>query len=203
MFNGIIESIGTIIGLEEDGDSIHLTIESSERNLVIGESVAVNGVCLTVTNYTDHSFQVTCVHETLKVTNLSGLKLQDKVNLERALRADARISGHYVQGHVDGTGKIIDIVNDGNALIVTIKVSHAWTKYLVNKGYVALDGMSITIIEAKENTLTVTFIPHTQAATIIPYYKIGTLINIEVDILSKYIEKQFGGILTCMPLSNA
>lgn len=203
MFNGIIESIGTITDLQLDEDSIHFHIAAPFSDLEIGESVAVNGVCLTVTNFDHQSFQVTCVHETLKVTNLSTLKLHDKVNLERALKADGRISGHYVQGHVDGTGEIIDIVEDGVALITTIQVPKEWMKYFVNKGYVALDGMSITIIETKENSFTVTFIPHTRAATIIPSYKKGTLINIEVDILGKYIEKQFGGILKCTTLSNA
>jgi riboflavin synthase len=192
MFNGIVESIGTITHLTADENSIHFTIHAPFYDLTIGESVAVNGVCLTVTEFAQDTFQVTCVAETLKVTNLSTLNTHDKVNLERSLKADGRISGHYVQGHVDCTGEIIDLTTDGVAFNATIQIPSIFMKYIVNKGYIALDGMSITIIATKENTFTVTFIPHTRQVTIIPEYRMGTKINIEVDILSKYVEKQFG-----------
>jgi riboflavin synthase len=203
MFNGIIEAIGTVTHLEYDVDAIHLTLSSPYSDLYVGESVAVNGVCLTVVETHEESFKVTVVKETLRVTNFSDIKINDKVNLERSLPFNGRISGHYVQGHVDCIGEIIHIHEESIALLVTIRIPYEFQPYIVNKGYIALDGMSITVIKVEQNEFTVTFIPHTQKVTVIPQYKKGSKINIEVDILSKYVKKQLEGFNQCMPLFSA
>jgi riboflavin synthase len=192
MFSGIVETIGFIKQLVNLQDCLQLTIspQLSFTDLHIGDSVSVNGVCLTVTRFDATSFDVTIVPETLRLTNLGNLEINSLVNLERALPANGRFGGHYVQGHVDGIAEIIDLTIDGKqALLVTIKTTPALSKYIVNKGYITLDGMSITVIKAKADAFTVTFIPHTQAATIVQHYQIGTQINLEVDILAKYVEK--------------
>ncbi|MBV9575147.1 MAG: riboflavin synthase [Gammaproteobacteria bacterium] len=192
MFCGIVEKIGFVTHIENDQACKHFTISTVEpfNHLIIGESIAVNGVCLTVTNFTEQSFNVTAVPETLRLTNLNFLSINQTVNLERAMTACSRIGGHFVQGHVDCVGEIQAIEADhSQALLVKIKLPRAFAKYLINKGYIALDGMSITIIEAAEDSFTITFIPHTQENTITKHYVLGSRINIEVDILGKYIEK--------------
>lgn len=191
MFSGIVETIGVIQQLTYVGDCLQATIfpKIAWDDLKIGDSVSVNGVCLTVTQFTTKGFSTTMVPQTLRLTNLQRLKVGDAVNLERALKASDRIGGHYVQGHVDGVGEIIDIRAEGDAQLVKMRIPEQLTKYLVDKGYVALDGMSITLINVQRDTFTVTFIPHTQQATIISHYQLGTKINIEVDILSKFVEK--------------
>lgn len=194
MFNGIVESLGVITSIQNNSESIHFEVTTQPffDDLKIGDSIAINGVCLTVTNLyaEDQAFSVTAVPETLRLTNLGELIEGDCVNLERPLKMDSRIGGHFVQGHVDGIGEITEIEQDGDddALLVTIGATPFLTKYMVQKGYVALDGMSITIVDVNEYEFTVTFIPHTQAVTIVKDYEEGTKINIEVDIMGKYIE---------------
>ena len=192
MFTGIVETVGTITALDYQGDCLHLTIspELPFTDLKIGDSVAVNGVCLTVTHFSPDAFHVTVVPETLRLTNLSRLSQHSPVNLERSMQANARIGGHYVQGHVDGMGEIIAITPDGEqALLVKISITPALERYVVNKGYIGLDGMSLTVIETTPTWFTVTLIPHTQDVTLVKHYQIGTQLNIEVDMLGKYVEK--------------
>lgn len=197
MFNGIVESIGKIknvSGASGKQDAIHLTVASELplSDLNIGDSIAVNGVCLTITKLfkAHNSFSLTVVPETLRLTNLGDLQINDGVNLERSLKMIARISGHYVQGHVDAMGVITKIAADGDqAILVTMQTTPAITKYIVKKGYVALDGMSITVVDVGKTHFTVTFIPHTQNITIVKQYIVGSKINIEVDMMAKYIEK--------------
>ncbi len=202
MFNGIVEAIGTIKNIHTTHGSVDFSISNPDDfdDLFVGASVAVNGVCLTVTRFSQHEFEVTAVPETLRVTNLSCLKQGDKVNLERAMKADSRMGGHYVQGHVDTVGEVLAIQQEGNALLVKIGVIPKITKYLVKKGYVGLDGMSITVIDVDQDGFTVTFIPQTQMATIVGHYQKGTKINIEVDILGKYVEKMLGAHIPCNPI---
>lgn len=202
MFNGIVEAVGTIKHIETADGSMHLTIVSpnSFANLFVGESMAVNGVCLTITQFLENEFRVSVVPETIRVTHFSELKLGDLVNLERSMRADSRVSGHYVQGHIDTMGEIIDLQQDGDALLVKISIPSSFTKYIVKKGYIALDGMSITVIDVSLDWFTVTLIPHTQNVTIIKQYTKGSKINIEVDILGKYVEKLLGAHIECNPI---
>jgi riboflavin synthase len=195
MFSGIVEAIGTIIQLSINEGCKHFTIAPPFvlADLNVGDSISVNGVCLTVTAFTPSSFNVTAVPETLRLTNLDQLSEGSKVNLERAMQLNQRVGGHYVQGHVDGMGEILEITNDNsNALLVKISLPQQFAKYLVNKGYIAIDGMSITIITATTDWFTVTFIPHTQAVTVVSQYNKGTKVNLEVDMMSKQLEKLLG-----------
>lgn len=196
MFSGIVEAIGTVLCIETLGDCIHLNISPNKifDDLKLGDSVSINGVCLTITQIFQDAFAVTIVPETLRVTNLGGLKVSSLVNLERSISLSSRIGGHYVQGHVDGVAEIIELEKDGEeALLLKIRHSPHLAKYIVNKGYIALDGMSITVIKSSLEVFTVTLIPHTQQVTIVKDYCVGTKVNIEVDILSKYLEKLIGG----------
>jgi riboflavin synthase len=195
MFSGMVETIGIITDLIHQNGCKHFTITPTQRfdDLTVGDSIAVNGACLTVTQFTPHSFNVTAVPETLRITNLDKLYMQNPVNLERSLKASSRIDGHNVQGHVEAMGQILAITPDhSDAWLVKISLPHQLAKYVVPKGYITLDGMSITVIEATPEWFTVTFIPHTQAVTITKHYTPGAWINIEVDILGKYIEKLLG-----------
>lgn len=195
MFSGIVETMGVIKEVVIADGCHHLTITPSILfdDLKIGDSVAVNGVCLTVTHFTPHDFNVTVVPETLRLTNLNHIQTNDTVNLERSITLNTRLGGHYVQGHVDGTGQILEIKADhSDALLVKISIPAHLAKYVVPKGYITLDGMSITVIEATQNWFTVTFIPHTQAVTNVHRYEIDQLINIEVDIMGKYVERLLG-----------
>jgi riboflavin synthase len=192
MFTGIVETIGILRQIVPHNDCIHFSItpKIAFADLSIGDSVAVNGVCLTVVTLFDGGFAVTVVPETLRVTNLGFLAPESVVNLERSMKLNGRIGGHCVQGHVDAVGEIQELVADGaSALLAKISISSAINKYIVNKGYITLDGMSITVIESTPEWFTVTFIPHTQEVTTVNQYKKGSKINIEVDILGKYIEK--------------
>lgn len=193
MFNGIVETIGTIKAILAKNGCKQFTIVPQKplTDLNINDSLAVNGVCLTVTGFSGGGVEATAVPETLKLTNLDYLKVNDAVNLERPLKMTDRIGGHYVQGHVDGLGKIMSIQPEGDALLVKMSIPPALARYIVRKGYIALDGMSITVIDAEPDWISVTFIPHTQQITIINQYHEGGLINIEVDILAKYVEKLF------------
>jgi len=195
MFSGIIETIGRIIqiGCEQGCKQFTITPALAFDDIKIGDSISVNGVCLTVTHLTSLSFSVTLVPETLRLTNLDGLNVNDCVNLERSLKQNDRIGGHFVQGHVDGTGHILELDYDqSHALIAKISLPKHLSYYVINKGFITLDGMSITIIHSTPEWFTVTFIPHTQAVTITNQYKKGTCINIEVDMTAKYIEKMIG-----------
>lgn len=196
MFSGIVETIGYILNLIESNGCKEFIIKPHlnwHENYVVGESIAVNGVCLTVTSFNQESFSVTAVPETLRLTNLNHLSIGSAVNLEKSIRANSRIGGHHVQGHVEAVGKILEIkTDDSSAWIVKISAPASLTKYIVKKGYITLDGMSITIIDSDTESFTVTLIPHTQAVTITHQYQVGSLINIEVDIMGKYIEKLLG-----------
>jgi riboflavin synthase len=192
MFGGIVETVGIVsfIKISPSHIDISITPQIEFSDINIGDSIAVNGVCLTVTTFVNNTFTATIVPETMRLTNLGNLVVGSKVNLERALPVNGRVSGHYVQGHIDNCAEIIDIQQDGKeALLVKFAIPPRLAKYFVNKGYVAIDGMSITIIEAASTWFTVTFIPHTQAATIVHEYHVGGRVNLEVDILGKYVEK--------------
>lgn len=196
MFSGIVECIGTISDVLDADGCKHFTITPALPfdDIAIGDSIAVNGVCLTVTQFTASQFNVTAVPETLRLTNLSQLSVSDHVNLERSLKCNSRIGGHFVQGHVDAVGEILELKHDQQSSALIIKISlplHLQNK-VVNKGYITLDGMSITVIHSAEDGFTITLIPHTQSATIAQHYRIGSQINIEVDILGKYVEKMIG-----------
>jgi riboflavin synthase len=195
MFSGIVETIGIILEITMMSDCTHFVISPHIpfNDLVIGDSVAVNGVCLTVTGLSDRTFSATAVPETLRVTNLGRLTKNSIVNLERSLKFNARMGGHYVQGHVDCEAEILDLSTDGSsAWLATISLPLSLARYVVNKGYITIDGMSITVIDARADAFTVTFIPHTQQVTLVNQYRIGSKVNLEIDIIGKYVEKLLG-----------
>ena len=191
MFGGIVETVGRVQAESLLKGCKHLSIspQRSFADLRVGDSLAVNGVCLTLTQVHEKHFTCNVVPETLALTTMNQLEVGSFVNLERALKVSDRIGGHYVQGHIDGVGEINDIQAQGAAWLVTIRIEPILAKYVVKKGYVAVDGMSLTIVQVEQNQFSVTFIPHTQAVTIAKHYRIGSQLNVEVDILGKYVEK--------------
>lgn len=191
MFAGIVAAIGTVKALEGSVEAISLTIETSPSftDVVIGESIAVNGVCLTVVHRHESTFTVDISPETLRATNLGELRLGDRVNLERALCLNDRIGGHLVSGHVDGVGRITDKRPEANALHYDVQVSKGLMRYIVPKGSIAVDGISLTIVACRPDGFQVTIIPHTAAVTTIGRKEIGASVNLECDMIAKYVER--------------
>jgi riboflavin synthase len=195
MFTGIIEEIGTIQQMKQTGEAIVLTIGARKvlEDVQLGDSIAVNGVCLTVTSFTDRSFTVDVMPETVKATSLRTLTRGSKVNLERAMAANGRFGGHFVSGHVDGIGEIVRKQPVANAVYYDIKVPRELRKYMILKGSVAVDGTSLTIFGLTDETLTISLIPHTREATILGEKKVGDIVNIECDVIGKYVEQFVNG----------
>ena len=192
MFTGIIETIGTIVNKEVEEKNVHFTVESSITNeLKIDQSVAHNGVCLTVVaiNEATSTYQVTAIQETLDVTNLNLLEIGDAVNIERAMQAGARLDGHMVQGHVDTTAQIKKIVNSEGSTEFHFKFIGKPEFSLVDKGSVCIDGVSLTVVKAKKKKFHVAIIPYTLEHTIFNQYLKGDIVNIEFDIIGKYIQQ--------------
>lgn len=191
MFTGIVEEIGTIKNIKRGNRSIVLEIYASKvlENMQVGDSVATNGVCLTVTSFSGVSFAVDVMPETMRCTNLGELRAGCRVNLERALPVNGRLGGHIVSGHVDGTGKIVAKEKDENAIWVTIASTPTVLRYIVAKGSIAIDGISLTIVSVSEDAFKVSIIPHTQSETTLVGKKVGDTVNLENDVLAKYVEK--------------
>ena len=195
MFTGIIEEIGVVTGITRGAKSSRVTISANLifSDLKLGDSVATNGVCLTVSEMTNSTFTADVMHETLKYTSLAGLASGTRVNLERAMAADGRFGGHIVSGHIDGTGIIRNIKRDDNAIIYTIAAGSDILKYIVKKGSIAIDGISLTVTYVDDSSFSVSIIPHTLKETILADKKTGDIVNLEVDMLAKYIEKLLVG----------
>lgn len=191
MFTGIIEEIGVIKGIERTSKSCKLTINAEKiiDDCKIGDSIAVNGACLTVTGRSNNSFTADVMAETLRRTNLEYLKIGDKVNLERSLRPSDRFGGHIVAGHVDDVGKIVSLVPEGIATLMTISVSTNITKYIAVKGSICVDGVSLTVTNATNSSFQVSLIPFTKEMTILGLKHVGDIVNIEVDMLARYVER--------------
>lgn len=191
MFTGIVEEIGTVTRLWRTEQGYNLTIQAkiAPSDAQLGDSIAVNGTCLTVTNFTSDSFTVGLSPETRARTNLEHLKAGQPVNLERSLTPTTRIGGHFVQGHVDGVGTITQFRPDADALWVTVQTDPALMRYIVPKGYIALDGVSLTVVDVFEDSFTVSLVAYTQQQITLPRRQIGYQLNIEVDVLGKYVEK--------------
>lgn len=191
MFTGLVEEVGQIRRIGRKGEAMVLNIGASAimSDLKIGDSVAVNGVCLTATTLEGGGFTADVMPETYRHTNLSQLQSGSKVNLERAMLSGGRFGGHIVQGHVDGTGVIGSITRDQNAIVFEIKPDDTQLfKYLIPKGSVTLDGISLTVVHTSHNAFTVSIIPHTIGETVLNVKKTGDTINIECDILGKYVD---------------
>lgn len=195
MFTGLVEEKGTLKEKIPTGDGFQFTIEANEviSDLKIGSSIAVNGCCLTVVKINNNTFSVDTIEETLNKTNLGVLKQEMKVNLERPLAVNERLGGHFVLGHIDTIGKVEEIKELSNSHWMTISFPDKFKNYLIYVGSVAIDGVSMTIAELKENTFSVGIIPHTWEETIFAYKKVGDTVNLEFDVLGKYVERIMEG----------
>tara|TARA_B100001142_G_scaffold179806_1_gene179330 strand:- start:11430 stop:12017 length:588 start_codon:yes stop_codon:yes gene_type:complete len=191
MFTGIIEQLGEVVALKKEGKNVHLSLKSAITNeLKIDQSIAHNGVCLTVVDIKDDVYIVTAINETLKKSNLSLLQVGSKVNLERSMKIGARIDGHMVQGHVDQTAICTDIEEEEGSYRLTFK-HEKLDNITVEKGSICINGVSLTVVNSKDTSFSVAIIPYTFEHTNFHAFKIGTVVNIEFDILGKYIAKMF------------
>ena len=191
MFTGIIEETGTVrsITSRSAGTAICIRAEKVLEGTAVGDSIAVNGVCLTVTSLSDGAFTADVMPETVRLTSLARLYPGAKVNLERAMRPTGRLGGHIVSGHVDGCGRVDAIVPDGIAQRVTISLETPLLKYIARKGSVTLDGVSLTVVAADDRTFAVSLIPQTRSATTLGELRTGSIVNVEVDLLARYTER--------------
>ena len=191
MFTGLVEEIGKLENKIPEGLGYRMIISASKvlDDLEIGSSICVNGTCLTVVKLEKNAFSVEAIEETLKKTNLGELKTGSKVNLERSLKVDARLGGHFVLGHIDTTGEILDIKELSNSHFVKISFPEKFRQYLIYVGSVAIDGVSMTVAELSGNTFSVGVIPHTWEETIFSTRKAGDTVNLEFDVLGKYVER--------------
>ncbi len=191
MFTGIVEEIGIIKQIKQGKHSAILTISARDvlNGTKIGDSIAVNGICLTVTDLLPGAFMADVMHETLNRSTLTGLSVGNPVNLERAMQANGRFGGHIVAGHVDDIGKIVKVEKDDTAVWFTIQAKPELMRYIVEKGSVAVDGISLTVAKITETAFSVSAIPHTIKQTVLQEKKEGDLVNLEADIIGKYVEK--------------
>ena len=191
MFTGIVEEIGTVVSISQGTKAASLTLQGSLifEDMHIGDSIAVNGVCLTVTEKTSNTFIVDVMPETLRRSSLGKLSKGSKVNMERAMAANGRFGGHIVSGHIDGTGEIESFVREDNAVWVTIKTPVKLLKYIIEKGSITIDGISLTVAYVDNRCFKVSLIPHTAANTTLLTKKAGDIVNLENDIVGKYIDK--------------
>jgi riboflavin synthase len=197
LFTGIVEEIGFVSLIQPN----RLTVKAKTvlEGTKVGDSIAVNGICLTVTEFDSGSFSVGIQPETLRRSSISQLKTGDEVNLERAVALGGRMGGHLVQGHIDDTGKIVSVKQDKESIIMTVSAPHPLMRYMAEKGFIAVDGLSLTIAGINADTFTISLIKFTQELTTIGKKKAGDVVNLEVDIIAKYVEslsKPAGGGVT-------
>ncbi|MFD1176304.1 riboflavin synthase [Paenibacillus puldeungensis] len=191
MFTGLVEEIGTMKSIGRKGEAMLLGISASHiiDGIKIGDSIAVNGVCLTATSYDASSFTVDVMPQTYRNTNLKELKPGSRVNLERAMAAGGRFGGHIVQGHVDGVGTIMGMTKDQNAVVFEVAPANpSLFKYIIPKGSITVDGISLTVVNAANGKFTISIIPHTLAQTVLAFKRGGDTVNLECDILGKYVD---------------
>ncbi len=192
MFTGIIEDLGVVTHLEQERDNLLLTIKSNiSHELKIDQSVAHNGVCLTVTGISENEYTVFAIHETLSKTNLNSLQVGDKVNLERAMKLGDRLDGHIVQGHVDQVGFCKSILNENGSWVYTFEYDASTKNLNIEKGSITINGVSLTVVNSDINTFNVAIIPYTFEHTNFKSIKVGDIVNLEFDVLGKYIQKLY------------
>ncbi|MCF2874441.1 MULTISPECIES: riboflavin synthase [unclassified Tenacibaculum] len=190
MFTGIIETLGTVKSIEKDKENIHITIQSDITNeLKIDQSVAHNGVCLTVVNISGNEYTVTAIKETLNKTNIGSLKSGDEVNLERAMKLGARLDGHIVQGHVDKTGVCKNIQDQDGSTVFTFSYDFDGNNITIEKGSITINGVSLTVVNSKKDEFSVAIIPYTLEHTTFKNLRIGSEINLEFDVIGKYVAR--------------
>ncbi len=197
MFTGLVAELGTVQNLARQGASYHLTVSAKKvmHNLKIGDSVAVNGACLTVVRLTEDSFTADVMPETVRLTNIGLLSQGSRVNLERTLRLCDGLDGHIVSGHVEGLGTISGQRPEGIAMVVTITTEPRLLRYIIPKGSIAIDGISLTVTQVTDSSFSVSLIPHTAKETTLGFKKMGDKVNLETDIIGKYVER----MLTTQP----
>jgi riboflavin synthase len=186
VFTGIVEEVGCV--RRQRGDGLEIEAREVLAGTRVGDSICINGTCLTVTSIGDGAFTVDTVPETLRRTDLGDLRPNDRVNLERAVEAGGRMGGHFVQGHVEATARVAAIEPDGEALMVRFELEPAVLRYVVEKGFIAVDGVSLTVVSRDDHTFSVTLIPFTRDHTNLGSKRPGDRVNIETDILAKYVE---------------
>ncbi|TQL68790.1 riboflavin synthase alpha chain [Nocardioides albertanoniae] len=191
MFTGIVEELGTVAGIEEQGDAVRLTIaaETVLTDATLGASIAVNGCCLTVASLGEKEWTADVMLETLKRTGLHAIEVGDRVNLERAVTPTTRLGGHIVQGHVDGVGRVVSREPSEHWEVVTVSLPAELVRYVVEKGSIAVDGISLTVVSVTEDAFTVSLIPETLARTSLGFRAVGDEVNLETDIIAKHVEK--------------
>nr|WP_278287326.1 riboflavin synthase [Caloranaerobacter ferrireducens] len=191
LFTGLVEEVGIVKSILKGTKSVKIVIKAKKvlEDIKIGDSISTNGICLTVTDFTDNTFSVDVMPETIRKSNLKNLAPGSKVNLERALRLGDRLGGHLVSGHIDGTGKILSFDKEDNAIWVTIKPPEELLKYIIYKGSIAIDGISLTVAYIDNKTFKVSIIPHTKKVTTLIEKSLGDEVNLECDMIGKYIEK--------------
>ena len=191
MFTGIVEELGAVAAVEDQGDAIRLTIRAATvlEDAALGDSIAVNGCCLTVAARTEDTWTADVMQETLDKTSLYGVQPGDPVNLERAVTAHTRLGGHIVQGHVDGVGTVLSRTPSEHWEVVAISLPADLARYLVDKGSLTVDGVSLTVVEARDDSFTVSLIPETLARTTLGRRQPGERVNLEVDVIAKHVER--------------
>ncbi|RTY65569.1 riboflavin synthase [Flavobacterium sp. GSP27] len=192
MFTGIIETLGIIQEIKKEKNNVHITINASiTTELKIDQSVAHNGVCLTVVAINDTFYTVTAIDETIKKTNLSDWKVGDSINLERAMKLGDRLDGHIVQGHVDQTGTCITAEQTNGSWLYTFEYEENWNNITIEKGSITVNGVSLTVVNSKKNQFSVAIIPYTYEHTNFKTFEVGTKINLEFDVIGKYVTRLY------------
>lgn len=194
MFTGLVEEVGTIKEIRPAGKAIHLKIKAKAilHDVQLGDSISVNGICLTVTHFDADTFTVDVVPETMRRTTLHEMHAGSPANLERAMAMGKRFGGHIVSGHIDGVGRIVSIVDEDIAKVVRIAAPPNVLRYVVEKGSIAIDGISLTVMDVDQESFRVSIIPHTWQVTVLLHRRVGSLVNLECDIIGKYVERLLG-----------
>jgi riboflavin synthase len=190
MFTGIIENLGEITAIEQENENFHFTIKSNfTSELKIDQSIAHNGVCLTIVKIDGDNYTVTAIKETLEKSNMRFLKVGDKINLERAMKLGERLDGHIVQGHVDQTAKCTNILDEDGSWVFTFEYDSSKQNITIEKGSITVNGISLTVVNSKKNSFSVAIIPYTYENTNFHTFKIDTIVNLEFDVIGKYVSK--------------
>ncbi len=190
MFTGIIETLGIVKNIIQEGENFHITIESNlAAELKIDQSIAHNGVCLTIVNINNHEYTVTAIKETLDKSNFKHLKIGDKINLERAMILGARLDGHIVQGHVDQTAICTEVIEEDGSWVYTFEYDTAYNNITIEKGSITVNGTSLTVVNSRKNSFSVAIIPYTYEFTNFHTFKKGTVVNLEFDVIGKYVAR--------------
>ncbi|EKO3931603.1 riboflavin synthase [Vibrio fluvialis] len=196
MFTGIVEAVGTLTAITPKGEDITISVDAGKLDMgdvKLGDSIATNGVCLTVVEFNSHSYSADLSLETLKKSGFANYKVGDKVNLEKAMLPTTRFGGHIVSGHVDGVGEIVERNPVGRAIELWVAMPAELSKYVAEKGSITVDGISLTVNDLRKNAFKLTIVPHTTQETTIDHFQVGRKVNLEVDVLARYLERLLNG----------